>query len=324
MSTEHLEPAPPPHPADPAPTPAPRVTDVAPAGASQGTVIEQTRAVAVVVAQVQAARACPRDPDIAVERMREVCDQLAVAERAFYRYKRGKTPVTGPSVHLMDELARCWQNIDHGMAELRRDVPGGYSEAKVWAWDMESNYRAEQSFIVPHLRDTKDGPAPLKELRDIYELVTNQSRRRVRESIRRVLPAWFVDEAIDRCTTTLQTGGKNAKPLPQRIADAVALFDALGVRVGQLERKLGHQRKEWTPFDVAELAVSYRTIRQGDASVDDEFPKEAVTGDEIRAQHAELAAGGQAPRSDGDPEPVPTPPAEYDDNGVLLDPERPM
>jgi hypothetical protein len=178
---------------------------------SQGTVIEQARAVAQVVAMVQAARQCPRNPDYAVAQMREARDQLAVAERAFYKFPKGGKSVTGPTVHLMDQLARTWQNIDHGMAELRRDITGGFSEAKVWAWDMEANYRVEQSFIVPHKRDTKDGPADLKELRDVYELVTNQSRRRVRESIRRVLPAWFVEEAIDRCNETLRTGGKGPR-----------------------------------------------------------------------------------------------------------------
>lgn len=303
-----IEPEAPPHPADARP---PAVTDVAPAGASQGTVIEQTRAVAVVVAQVQAARACPRDPDWAVMKMREACDRLAIAERAFYKFPKGRTTVTGPSVHLMDQLARCWQNIDQGMSELRRDIDAGYSEAKVWAWDMEANYRVEQSFIVPHLRDTKDGPAELKELRDVYELVTNQSRRRVREAIRRVLPAWFVEEAIDRCNETLRTGGRNGKALPQRIADALELFDALGVRVAQIEQKLGRPRAEWSPFDVAALAVSYRSIRDGDVSVAQEFPAVAVSGAEIAAQ-AEP------------PEPVPSPPAEYDEQGNLLDPGRPF
>lgn len=254
---------------------------------SQGTVIEQTRAVAVVVAQVQAARACPRDPDGAVAHMRSVCDQLAMAERAFYKFPKGGKSVTGPSVHLMDQLARCWQNIDQGMTELRRDIEGGYSEAKVWAWDMEANYRVEQSFIVPHRRDTKDGPAALKELRDVYELVTNQSRRRVREAIRRVLPAWFVEEAIDRCTQTLRTGGRNAKPLPQRIADAVERFDEIGIHPMQLEQKIGRPRGEWSAFDVAALAISFRAIDVGDVTREDEFPAIRVTAEEITAQHDE-------------------------------------
>lgn len=271
-----------------------------PQGASEGTAIEQTRAVAEVVAMVKAAKTCPRDPQTAIRSMRESCGLYLVAERAFYRFPRGGKSVTGPTVHLMVELARCWGNITHGLTELRRDVTGGFSEMLAFAWDLEANDRVAHSFIVPHLRDRSDGPQELKELRDVYELTTNQGSRRQREALKKVIPPWFRAEAEDLCRSTLARGADKAKepvPLPRRIADAIERFDGLGVRVSQLEAKLDQPRTEWTMYDVARLSVSYKAIVAEEVRVEEEFPKIGVTGAEIVAQHAAQAAPDVPPPS---------------------------
>lgn len=322
MSTEHYEPAPPPHPADPTP---PRIADVVPAGASQSTTIEQTRAVAEVAAMVQVAHEYPRQRTKAITELRDLCGLYFVAERAFYEYKRAGNNITGPTIHLMVETANCWRNIAHGMSELARGAD--QSEYAAWAWDLERNVRLEQRWIVPHVRDTKAGQKPLTETRDVYEMGANLGSRRRREAIRRVLPGWFVDMAITLCQETLERGAdsdKRAVPLDVRITDAVDKFDEIGVRLAQLEEKAGRPAGEWTARTLAGLHVTFVSIHRGELTVDEAFPAALVTGDEIRAQHAELAAGGQPPREDGDREPVPTPPAEYDADGNLLDPERPM
>jgi len=259
-----------------------------PQGASEGTAIEQTRAVAEVVSMVQAAKTCRREPEAAIAEMRQSCSLDIVAERAFYSYRKGGATIIGPTVHLMVELARCWGNITHGLTELRRDSAAGISEMQAWAWDLQSNTRVAHVFIVPHLRDRKDGAQELKELRDVYELTTNQGSRRVREAIKKVLPPWLVDDATTLCRATLEHGGGVA--LPRRIADAIERFDGLGVKVGQLEEKVGVPRADWTPYDVANLSISYKSIMARETRVDDEFPAVAVSAAEIAAQHGAKAA----------------------------------
>lgn len=313
-----IEPDPPPHPADPPPArPSAPLAAVGPRAdvVTQSTTIEQTRAVAEVAALVDVAHRWPREKDRAIAELRDTCGLYFVAERAFYEFKRAGSRVHGPTIHLMVEVANCWRNIAYDVAELYRDNAAGRSEAQAWAWDLERNVRASQRWIVPHMRDRTGGPVELKELRDVYEKTANEGSRRVREAIRRVVPAWYVDMAVTLCQETLDRGadaGAKAVPLDVRVADAIAKFDELGVRRSQLERKAARPVGEWTSRTLASLHITYVSIRRGEITVDEAFPDEAVTAEEIVAQHDALSNPSDVP---AEPEP-----RVYADD----DPERPF
>lgn len=269
------------------------VPPVVPAGhgdVGQATAIEQSRAIAEVQGAIVVAQRVPRSVPNAVEAMRETCQQPGLANRAFFRYSRGGGQITGPSIHLARELARCWGNVQYGLVELSRDDSKGESQMLAFAWDVQTNTRASTTFIVKHGRDTRDGVKPLTDLRDIYESNANNGARRLREQIFAILPKWFTEEAQDRCRATLENGG--GKPLPARIADLVAAFAEIGVHVDQLERKIGRARASWNAQDVAALQVIGKSVKVGESRVEDEFPDDRVTVDEIRAQ----AAPAQEPR----------------------------
>ena len=253
-----------------------------PSTIGQITAVEQARAVAEVQAAVVVAQQVPRSMGGAVADMRDACGRLGLANRAFYSVpKRGN----GPSVHLARELARIFGNVQYGVHELRRDDTAGISEVQAFAWDVEKNVRSTRTLIIPHARmvtpkgggkATRD---PLHDLADIY--LNNQSigARAVRECIFTILPAWFVDEAVDLCRGTLQHG--EGKPLAQRIDEAVKAFAGIGVKVGQLEESVGKRRTSWQPGDIAELVVIYQSIQRGDMSKDEAFPPKTVTAEEI-------------------------------------------
>lgn len=242
-------------------------------GASQATVVEQTRAMEEVRAAVVVAQQCPRDVSRAVVSMMESCRQKALAERAFFRYPRAGEQISGPSVHLARDLARCWGNIQYGIHELSRDDAGGSSEMLAYAWDVETNTRSASIFIVPHARDVKRKRQPIVELRDVYENNANMGARRVREAIFSVLPAWFTEEAKDLCMATL-SDTKGGKTLPQQITESVAWFaTSMSVTQAQLEDKLGRPASDWTPGDVASLRVISTSLQRGETTVADEFPK---------------------------------------------------
>jgi hypothetical protein len=252
-----------------------------PARLGQGTAVEQSRAVAEVQAAIIVAQRCPRDVVEAQRQMRESCAQEALASRAFFRFPRSGQTVTGPSVHLARDLARCWGNVQYGLTELRRDDVAHQSEMLAWAWDVQTNTRATHTFIVPHARDTKGGPKPLEDLRDVYENNANQGARRVREAIFAILPPWYVEEAKDLCQRTIAHGG--GKPLATRIADAIDAFASIGVRTPQLEERIGRKRAEWDANDVAQLGVIFQSIRRGEVRAEEEFAPATVTADEIAA-----------------------------------------
>ncbi|MGH6967769.1 MAG: hypothetical protein ACREEN_01515, partial [Stellaceae bacterium] len=190
-------------PQPPAPTPFEAAARPPASARSEATKVEQSRAVAEVQAAVLIAKGHPRNQDAAAAELDRACKHAALADRAFFRFNRGDGVVTGASIHLAREMARCWGNIDFGVKELERDDAAGRSEMLAFAWDMQTNARVEVTFIVPHKRDVRGGQRQLNQLRDIYENNANAAARRLRECIFAVLPVWFIETGKDKCRETI-------------------------------------------------------------------------------------------------------------------------
>lgn len=254
--------------------------------ASEASRIDTARAIAEVQARVIVAQRCPRNLVAAVAAMKQSCAQYKLADVAFYRYKRAGKQITGPTVKLMRELARCFGNIDHGIRELARY--DGHSEYLAEAWDLETNVRSTRTVVILHRRDTKDSDGnayveDLTSLRDIAEHNTSQASRHVRETIETILPPWFVQAAVDACHETLARGADGtAKPLEVRVSDAARrFFEVYGVTGDQIEAKLGRPLAKFTPLDLSQLTVIFRSLQRGEADLEDEFPRAAVALDDL-------------------------------------------
>lgn len=252
----------------------------------QGTAVEQSRAVAEVEAAIVVALRHPRDMDKAVAEMLRSCARMSLAEKAFFRFNRGEGQVSGPSVQLARELARCWGNFQSGLIEMRRDDEYRQSEMQAWAWDVQTNTRTSTTFIVPHIRDTKKGPKDLTDMRDIYENNANMGARRLREMIFDSLPGWFTEEAVQACYSTL--AGDYAD-LPQRKDKCVRMFADLGITERQLVQKLGSPINIWSPADLATLTVIYRSLQRGEIRKDEEFGDPGLTTADILGPAARAA-----------------------------------
>ena len=258
----------------------------APRPASQATTVEATRAIADVQAAAQMARVFPRDPAAATEAMQESCAQFAFADRAFFSFPRGKEKVHGLSVKFARELARCWGHIDYGVKELQR--LDGRSEMLAFAWDLQTNTRAETTFIVEHRRSGKN-KSLLDDVRDIYENNANMGARRMREMILAVLPSWFVEQGAALCKETLADGGGDI-PLAQRVTAMITTFEQVGVSRARLEKRIGTPSKEWTPADLADMRIVYNSLKEGTTDIDTEFPKPTVTTEKLTG----AVEGGEA------------------------------
>ena len=275
----------------------------------QATAVEQSRAVAEVQAQVIVAKRMPRDISEAEREMQRSCARKGLAEKAFYRYKRGGSQVSGETIVLAKELARCWGNIDYGLAELRRDDFAGESEMMAFAWDLQTNTRPRTTFIVPHVRDRSEangGAVRLTETRDVYELNANMGARRMREMIFNVLPPWFIEDAKALCYATLAADDSDGKTTAERAKVAAEKFGRIGIRPEQLAQKLGAPQSAWSPADLAQLTVIFRSIERGETSKEDEFGATSAT---IAA--ADLAPPKNVPPAGEQPSPPAAPaPAE--------------
>lgn len=239
-------------------------------GATQATVVEQSRAIAEVQGALVVAANRPRDKARALNEALESCRTREVAEGAFFKFSRGGGSVSGETIHLARELARCWGNIVYDVMELERNDEAGHSEMMARAWDLETNAQARLQFIVPHLRDKKGGPSRLTDTRDIYENNANMGARRLRECIFAVLPPYLVKSAADECRNTLERG-EAEEPLPVRIGKLLTAFAQIGIDKSRIEAKHGPVDR-FTPVDLANLRISFTSIKRQEISAEDEFP----------------------------------------------------
>lgn len=246
--------------------------------AGQATMVEASRAMEEVRAQVVLARQFPRDVAASINRIGEMFRVKAMADRAFYSYRKGGATVAGSTIWLAKGVAQAWGNLTYGIDELSRIK--GQSEMRAWAWDLETNQRVSTTFIVQHAMDVKGGLKELEDLRSIYENNANMGNRRLRAQIESVIPAYVMDMAKDVATQTLQDGGGD--PLPVRVDKAVKAFAELGVQAEQLEKEIGRPSGKWTGIDLGRLRVLMTSIRQGEITVADAFPPVALSVEDAR------------------------------------------
>lgn len=265
----------------------------------QATSIEQSRAVAEVYAAVMIAQQNPRNVQAAIRAMEQACRTPELANVAFYSVPRGGKTATDVSIHLARELTNTWGNIHSGVTELSLDEQYGQSEMQAVAWDLEINNRVALTFIQPHKRAGK-GAARLDDVQAIYETNANAGARRLRQCILSVLPKWYVERAKALCQKTLNDGG--GKPLPERVADALKMFEEFNVAETDIVRAFGKTSDRWTPVDLGKLRITYESLKQGTIQPDEAFPPQQVTRADVAAARPAVAEPAPPAPSTADPD----------------------
>ncbi|WPK12279.1 hypothetical protein R6U77_00910 [Lysinibacillus louembei] len=225
-----------------------------------------------VKGQIFMAKQFPRNIFAAEQRILDTCKRPALAAVAMYRYPKGGTNVTGPSIRLAEAIAQNWGNLSYGIQELEQR--NGESVAKAFCWDLETNVRQEKVFTVKHAIGLKGGK--LKQLtdpRDVYEKVANDGARRLRACILGVIPGDVIDKAVQQCTDTL--AGNSQGPLKDRVAKMLEGFkNHYRVTQEMVEEKFGYSANSFTEFDYVELVNIANSLKDGMSKVEDWFNKE--------------------------------------------------
>lgn len=225
-----------------------------------------------VQAAMIAAKYFPRNEVESYNRILNACKRRSLAEQAVYEYPRGDKNVTGPSIRLAEAMAKNWGNLDYGYNELEQK--GNSSTVMAYCWDLETNVRQTKIFVVPHIRQTKNGAKALTDPRDIYEMVSNQAARRVRACILGIIPGDVVDAAVDACSKTLLGGGE---PLIDRIRKMAQAFqEDFGVPLECLEKYIGCKAEAFTGQSIVKLRGVYTALKEGRASREQYFELPAV------------------------------------------------
>lgn len=273
--------------------------------------VESQRVLAEVQAQMLMARANPRDPIAAMDRILNACTRPTLAQAAIYQYSRGGSDVAGPSIRLAEAMAQAWGNIKTSVRELeQRD---GMSIVQAIAWDLETGYSSDKVFQVPHIRHTRQGAKRLEDPRDIYENTANNAARRLRACILAVIPGDVTEAAVAQCETTMHT---NADTSPEAVQKLVKAFAEFGVTKEQVEKRIQRRLDAIQPAQIVSLRKVYASLRDGMSVAADWFDpidgeQQAATGAPSAADKAKdaIRARGKKPEPTAAPAPA-QPPAK--------------
>lgn len=219
---------------------------------------DQQRVIAEVQAAMLIARANPRNPIQAMDRILNACTRPTLANAALYTYSRGGSDVSGPSIRLAEAIAQSWGNLQFGIREL--DQRNGESTVQAFAWDVETNTRREVTFQVPHVRYRKKGSVALEDPRDIYELVANQGSRRLRACILAVIPGDVTEAAVQQCERTMHASADTSAESVQKLVTA---FSQFAVTQQQIEKRIQRRVDAIQPAQVVALRKIYASLRDG-------------------------------------------------------------
>lgn len=269
-------------------------------GRNQGQIAQyqESKELSEIKGKMFLARQFPRDPEYSLQAALRECQRKELAEQAMYEFTRGDSKVRGPSIRLVEVLARHWSNITCGVDEI--DSKDGETTIKAYAWDLETNVSDSKTFSVKHVRTTKKGSYKLTDERDIYETVANKGARRKRACLLAVLPGWYVDACVDACEKTLAQTLTEGRTLEEVIAELVTAFSEFGIAPSQIEEKMGKEIGKFSKQDGVKLKHLYSAIKDGFVKPNDAFglPPEPdkevpsdIEADALDALNARLTGG---------------------------------
>lgn len=243
---------------------------------------EEAREMQEVFIKAKLAKEFIRDVNYTMQNILRECENRALAEQAQFEFPRGGETVKGPSIRLIEVIARYWGNMVSGVKELSRvRQPDGTEVAtvKAFAWDMETNYQDEKVFDVPLVRATKKGTYRLTDPRDQYEMVANQGARRKRACIQAVIPGWVIDQALEQCDKTLEAD-KGKESLETRKEKMLAAFQkhADWITIEHLAAYVGKEPDKLSARDLVRLTRVYSAIEEGFTKPETVFGQETEQG----------------------------------------------
>lgn len=291
--------------------------------ASTSSELAPTASAAAEQAEVQAAvvlaKRFPRNEDEAFARLIKSCQRSSFADGAEYRFPRGGSQISGPSVKLAREAARLWGNIRYGVYVVRDDE--ATRQIRAWAWDMETNTRTEGEDSFKKLIYRKKGGWIAPDERDLRELTNRRAAILVRNCLLQLMPPDLIEDAAREAKVTIAKGVAT-DPGAERKRLIVA-FGQLNINPKMLEEYLGHTLDQCSPAELVDLRGIYASIRDGNSKWNEyvvsaeAVEKSQKLNDAVRKSSTKAtkstseAAGGEvgAEPGSGDAKTKSTPPA---------------
>lgn len=256
--------------------------------ADQSTLTAMTREAVEAKGMVEAAKAFPRNEMQAFAALDRAVCRPGLAEKAVYRFPRGGQDVSGPTVVLAREAARCWGNIIHALKIVQETDDRVHLQGV--AHDLETNTRAvhEDKFAKLIQRKNKRTGETLwvqPDERDLRELINRRGALLVRNAILEVLPRDLIEDAVERSYQTMREDSMDRLKKGRKDAtkEVVRAFERFHVDVAMLEEFLGHGLDTMDADELSTLRGIYTSLRDGNTKRADHFGK---TEDKVSTKKA--------------------------------------
>lgn len=217
------------------------------------------------------AKKFPRDENASYNKLMKSCERPAFAEAATYQFPRGGQQISGPSVNLAREAARCWGNVRYGLIIVTDSEEEVHIRGA--AFDLETNNAVAMEDKFKKLVYRRDGGWQKPDERDLRELINRRGAICVRNALLQILPPDVVDDAVSKAGLTLQQAAKGQlkQDRTKTIRSLLAAFDMLGVSKEMIEATLKHPVDIINEEELAKLRGIYASIADGNTSRDKHF-----------------------------------------------------
>lgn len=234
---------------------------------------EQSRQIAEVQASLTIAKNFPRNVTQSIDRIVNSCSRVNLAENSMYQYSKGGSKISGASIRLAEAVAQQWGNLEYGIRQVEQT--DDYTVTECYCWDMETNVRQSITVQTKHERySKKNGRQKIEESREVYELVANNSARRLRKAIMGVIPQDVFDTALEACEKTLHT---KVDLTPDRIKELQEKFNKeFSVTRDMLEKRIQCKIERITPKQFIDLGRIFNSMKDGMSDVNDWFDKSSL------------------------------------------------
>jgi hypothetical protein len=209
------------------------------------------------------AKQFPRDEDLSRQMVLRSCSIPVFAEMCIYKYPIGGKEITGITVNLAKEMARCLGDFRFGSYTVSES-----SEQRVircWAWDLQSRVKAESD--VPFMKmvfrkDSRgDGSWRPCDERELLALNNNHRARGIRNCILELIGPELKDAAMAAVYHTLETAAaKDPKAALRNLVDG---FGGMGVRPDEIRDFAGTDLEKLTPKQITYLGTVLAGLKEG-------------------------------------------------------------
>lgn len=213
------------------------------------------------------AKSSPRDEETILHKINHCCSKMALAKKSEFEIniKGSKEPMTGPTIHLVREIAKTLGHIEFGY--YITDQEEKKTHYTVWAHDLQENTKVSRSFIKKHRIWKKDkGYREILDDDSIYRLVASDATKRLRSVLESVIPAYLIEAALKKCRETMNDNSSK-EALDKKIQNMLAQFANLGVSKEMILKKYAQINIK----AMMELGRIYNSIRDGEADIESFF-----------------------------------------------------